>query len=86
MVIAEAMAAGVPVVASRRALIVPSLERQRLVVAVEPNAPDIARGLESLLESGEPMARKARAYAMAHFAPRAVGERLLELFSEIERH
>lgn len=76
MVIAEAMAAGVPVVASRRALVTPGLERAGLVQACDPTPPELARALEQVLDDAPAAlarAQRARAFAAAHFSRAAVG-------------
>jgi glycosyltransferase involved in cell wall biosynthesis len=79
MVIAEAMAAGVPVVSSRRALLVPQLERTGLIEAVEPTPAEISSALQRVL-SNEPAARRkaerAREYARKHFNLEVVGAQL----------
>ncbi|CAG0929767.1 Phosphatidyl-myo-inositol mannosyltransferase [Planctomycetaceae bacterium] len=82
MVIAEAMAAGVPVVASRRALLVPQLERAALVEAVEPTPQEIAQALQRVLTSetaARQKAARAREYARKHFSLEVVGKQLAAL-------
>lgn len=82
MVIAEAMAAGVPVVASRRALLVPQLERAGLIEAVEPTPVEIASALQRVLtDKAGSAARAARAheYARKHFSLAVVGAQLAAL-------
>lgn len=88
MVIAEAMAAGLAVVASRRALVTPQLERAGIVEAVEPTSHEIAAALTRLLANPAQLLRRGRlgqAYATAHFCVEAVGKRLLQVLGEIAR-
>ncbi|MCC6572377.1 MAG: glycosyltransferase [Planctomycetes bacterium] len=84
MVAAEAMAAGVAVVASRRALLTPQLERAKAAFGVEPNAEALAIAIEKLL--GDAAARSAlaeagRRYAREHFTVHAVGKQLAAVLS-----
>lgn len=82
MVIAEALAAGRVVMASRRALVTPQLERAGLVEAVEPQPESLAAGLSRLLERRSQwpeLAARARIYAREHFGAEAVGRRLIAL-------
>ncbi len=82
MVIAEAMAAGVPVVASRRALLVPQLERAGLIEAVEPAPPEIAQALQRVLgneAAARQKAARAKEYARKHFSLEVVGQQLAAL-------
>lgn len=81
MVIAEAMAAGVPVVASRRALLTPQLQREGLVEACEPTAQEIAAAMERALRSAPGRVQRAREYAQAHFSERVVGSELVALLN-----
>ena len=83
MVIAEAMAAGVPVVASRRALLVPQLEREGLIEAVEPMPAEISAALQRVLANEAAVRQKAaraREYARRHFSLGVVGAQLAALF------
>lgn len=81
MVIAEAMAAGVPVAASRRALLTPQLECEGLVEACDPTAPEIATAIEHALHAAPDRARRARQYAQTHFSEGAVGAQLTRLLA-----
>ena len=88
MVIAEAMAAGLAVVASRRALVTPQLERAGIVEAVEPTSQEIAAALAKLLANPAQIVergRLGRAYAREHFCVEAVGKQLLQVLGEIAR-
>ena len=78
----EWAAAGRVVVASRRALVTPQLERAGLVEAVEPQPASLAAGLSRLLERRArwpELAARARTYAREHFGADAVGRRLMAL-------
>lgn len=80
MVIAEAMAAGVPVAASRRALVVPQLERERLIETCEPTPEGLAQAMvRAIAQQGR--ASRARQYALAHFSASVVGAALVRLLN-----
>lgn len=82
IVIAEGMAAGHAVVASRRALVTPELEDAGVVQGVEPEPVQLADAMRRLLQDAQARAelgRKARAYAAEHFSPEAVGRRWREI-------
>jgi len=77
-VIVEGMAAGKPVIASRRALVTPELERAGVVLGVEPTVEALADAMRSLLRDAgarHELGRRARAYAAEHFSTEAVGRR-----------
>jgi glycosyltransferase involved in cell wall biosynthesis len=81
-VIAEGMAAGKPVVASRRALVTPELEQAAVVIGVEPTPDQLAEAMRGLLTNpaaANELGRRARAYAEKHFSFEAVGRRWLEI-------
>lgn len=78
-VITEAMAAGRPVVASRRALVTPELEQAGVVAGVEPAVADLGEAMQRLLTSPRDMGSRAREYARTHFSFEAVGERWREI-------
>lgn len=81
MVSAEAMAAGVAVVSSRRALLTPQLERAGVAVGVEPTPEGLASAIGALMEDvpgRNALAEAGRAYAQRHFATAAVGRKLAE--------
>lgn len=81
-VIAEGMAAGHAVVASRRALATPELEAAGVVVGVEPAPGPLAGAMRGLLldEAGRTaLGCRARAYAVEHFSLEAVGRRWREI-------
>jgi glycosyltransferase involved in cell wall biosynthesis len=82
MVIAEATAAGVPVVASRRALLTPQLERAGLVEACEPTALEIAAAMERAMRAAPDRIQRAREYTREHFSEGAVGSALAALLSQ----
>ena len=76
-VILEGMAAGKPVVASRRALVTPELEEAGVVIGVEPTAEQIADALRGLLNDkakGAALGAKARDYVKERFSFEAVGQ------------
>ncbi|MCB9936242.1 MAG: glycosyltransferase family 4 protein [Planctomycetes bacterium] len=77
-VIAEGMAAGRAVVASRRALVTPELEVAGVVLGVEPTIDQLADAMRRLLQDGDTrveLGRKARGYAAEHLSLEAVGKR-----------
>jgi glycosyltransferase involved in cell wall biosynthesis len=81
-VIAEGMAAGKPVVASRRALITPELEQAGVVIGVEPTPDQLGSAMCDLLKdpaTATELGEKARAYAERQFSFEAVGRRWLEI-------
>jgi glycosyltransferase involved in cell wall biosynthesis len=83
-VIAEGMAAGKAVVASRRALVTPELEEAGVVIGTEPTPEHLADAMRRLLQdpgAREKLGAKAREYAAKHFSPEAVGERWLQILS-----
>lgn len=83
MVVAEALAAGVPVAASRRALVVPQLERAGLIDACEPTPAELALAAERALAAPAARCAAGRDYARANFGADAVGRRLLSLFDSV---
>jgi glycosyltransferase involved in cell wall biosynthesis len=81
-VIAEGMAAGKPVVASRRALVTPELAQAGVVIGVEPTPDQLADAMRGLLNdpaAAAELGRKARVYAEKHFSFEAVGRRWVEI-------
>lgn len=77
-VIAEGMAAGRAVVASRRALVTPELEAAGVVIGVEPTIEQLAAAMRKLLHDERAtteLGRRARTYANEHFSLQAVGRR-----------
>jgi glycosyltransferase involved in cell wall biosynthesis len=83
-VLLEAMASGVPVVATRVSGIPELIESERDGLLVEPNSPEkLADAMDSLLERpklGERLARAARAKIEAYFCVEDSAKQLLELF------
>lgn len=76
-VILEGMAAGKPVVASRRALVTPELEEAGVVIGVEPTPEQIADALRGLLNDkakGANLGNRAREYVKDKFSYEAVGQ------------
>lgn len=84
MVIAEAMAARVPVVASRRALAAPGLEKLGLLWACEPEPADIARAIAAALADHDAARRVAAAaqHARENYSSAAVGRRWLQVLPQ----
>jgi glycosyltransferase involved in cell wall biosynthesis len=74
------MAAARPVVASRRALITPEIERAGVVVACEPTPQALADAQQAAL-ADHTLGARAREYAGAHFSFQAVGR----LWTEVLR-
>ncbi|MEE9312574.1 MAG: glycosyltransferase [Planctomycetota bacterium] len=75
MVIVEGIQAGVPVIASRRALVTPELESASAVIAVEPEAEQLASAIPKVLCGVGPNSNTARNYISKHFSLAAVGIR-----------
>ncbi len=76
MVIAESAAAGVPVVASPRALIAPPMARADALIASEPTPDALADAMQAAL-TDDGLAARGRAYA-ENFRLETVGGALLE--------
>ncbi|MCF6229150.1 MAG: glycosyltransferase, partial [Planctomycetes bacterium] len=74
MVIVEGIQAGVPVIASRRALVTPELESAQAVVAVEPDSEQLADAIAKVLGGGGADNSAARSYISKYFSLEAVGE------------
>ncbi|MDC1142945.1 glycosyltransferase [Planctomycetota bacterium] len=81
MVIVEGIQAGVPVIASRRALVAPQLEHAQAVVGVEPEPTEIAEALNLVLTGTVPDNDIARRYVEREFSLKAVGQRWLQAIS-----
>src|SRR5439155_6441209 len=83
-VLLEAMASGVPVVATSVSGIPELIESERDGLLVEPNSPEkLADAIDRLLEHpelGEWLARAARSKIEAHFSVEDGAKQLLELF------
>ena len=76
LVITEGMANARAVVASRRALATPELEKAGVVIGAEPEPGQLADAMRRLLQDANArrrMGEEAREYARAHFAPEVVG-------------
>ncbi len=87
MCVAEAMAAGVPVVASRVGGVPYLVEEGVTGLLVPPgNVPDLAKAISTLLSNAqlrERMGLAARAKAQAEYAPRVVAEKTMAVYEAI---
>jgi len=82
MVIAEAAAAGLAVLASPRALLTPEMAQAGAVQACEPTAAALAQGLRALLSDAPrqvALGRAGKVYAQQHFTLPQVGRQWLEV-------
>lgn len=89
LVITEAMAAARPVVASRRALVTPELERAGVVIASEPDPRQLADAMRRLLQDSDlrrRMGNAAREYAAQHFDLTVVGLRWQQALQDAIAH
>lgn len=73
MVIIEGILAGVPVIASRRALVTPQLETAKAAIGVDPNPTELAKALASVLSGVGPDPVHAANHVSNSFGLVAVG-------------
>ena len=87
MVVLEAMAAGVPVVAAKVGGVPDLIEADRTGLFCDPlNQNDMSRQIEKLLANpsmAEQMAANARAAALLRYHPTVVARRHLEIYREL---
>jgi glycosyltransferase involved in cell wall biosynthesis len=87
MVVLEAMAAGVPVVAARVGGVPDLIEEGKTGILCEPLEADSLRaGIERILDNpaaAEEMARQAKLRAKARFCPSVIAQRHLEIYQEV---
>jgi len=87
MVVLEAMASGVPVVAARVGGVPDLIEEGKTGLFCEPRDADSMRaGIERVLKSpaaAEEMAREAKLRAKARFSPGVIAQRHLEIYREV---
>lgn len=87
MVVLEAMAAGVPSLASRVGGVPDLIEPEKTGLFCDPNHPDSFRiGVARLLDDPAlslRLAENARAEALRRFHPRVVAQKHLEIYREV---
>jgi glycosyltransferase involved in cell wall biosynthesis len=87
--VVEAMAAGIPVIASRVGAIpeiIPSPELGRVVHPID--APSFARAVESVItlpDRGRAIGARGRASLVGRFDQRSLGAKLLAIYDEVRR-